>query len=150
MASLYHQQAISPSAKRLVVTNWVFLFDLSIKFFHIFLEIKCGLSNLICIFATSFAHDGLSASRAERLLRVKTIASAIYSEYREISQIERCSIMNKKARCSRDSVGMTYLIYYRYARTSRYKRRSSLRFFCVLRSLGITCKQTEDIVLVLN
>ena len=87
MASLYHQQAISLIEKRLVATNWVFLFELSIIFFHIFLEIKCGLSNLICIFATSFAHDGLSASRAERLLRIKTIASAIYSEYHETSEI---------------------------------------------------------------
>ena len=48
-----------------LLRNKVSFFDLSIKIFHIFLEIQRGLSNIICIFATSFAHDGLSASRAE-------------------------------------------------------------------------------------
>ena len=45
------------------------------KFSTFFLEIQRGLSNIICIFAASFAHDGLSASRAEWFLRVKQITT---------------------------------------------------------------------------
>ena len=76
MPSLLQRYAISLWAIRLLsITNKVSLFNLSIKIFHIFLEIQRGLSNIICIFATSFAHDGLSASRAEWFLRVKQITT---------------------------------------------------------------------------
>ena len=73
----------------------------------------------------------------------KTIASAIYSENLETSEISMMYRMSKSADAHAFSVGMTYIftiqVHSEDLKIQEKSHRS--RFFCVLRSLGVTCKQ---------
>ena len=68
--------------------------------------------------------------------------SYLFRESWNLGNFKDEMLMNKSARCSRDSVGMTYILAFQVILGPQDSREeSSLRFFCVLRSLGITCKQ---------